>query len=66
MIFINFVMTTTKPFATRIAGLVQQGIGKKGAEVQASTFVILIGFGAKSKLTFFKALPSQILEHYLL
>ena len=24
MIFINFVMTTTKPFATRIAGLVQQ------------------------------------------
>jgi len=32
----------------------QQGIGKKGAEVQASTFVILFGFGAKSELTFFK------------
>lgn len=24
----------------------QQGIGKKGAEVEASTFVILFGFGA--------------------
>jgi hypothetical protein len=32
----------------------QQGIGKKGAEVQASTFVILFGFCAKYKLTFFK------------
>jgi hypothetical protein len=34
--------------------LLEQGIGKKGAEVQASTFVILFGFGAKSKLTVFK------------
>ena len=32
MIFINFVIPTTKPFATRIAGLVQHRIGNSGAD----------------------------------
>lgn len=39
---------------------VQQGIGKRTAEVQNSTLVILINFCTKIELTFFKAVPSPI------
>lgn len=35
-------------------------LAKKGAEVQASAFVILFGFGAKSKLMFSECPSSPI------